>query len=300
MTIQKGGKMKSKTIKIISISVGSLTILILALLIPILMKNRAISICQENIASADKKYCSEAVSYLPKIRKESKENYSLISKNNLNRIFNNMWDITTADACIGYGLCYLTDKGEALVNLNILKSPQEKTHLCSTIEKEVKKEQAKFIQQYKIAKQIDLNTIEGMQNFVPGYGNAYKKKLKVHEQKIAESMQDELDQSRLYIEKVKALGTPYTVYNEIGYTVLDEDEQVDLRLIASIIDKFKSYQTAKEAPLGANNTETVEEFFNGCGCINLDTEIIPQVKKECKQGDTVCYQKVEERLCKWN
>lgn len=292
--------MNRKTIKIISISAGSLTVIILALLIPLFLKNRAINICQENIASADKKYCSEAVSYLPKIRKESKESYSLISKNNLNRIFSNMWDMTTADACINYGLCYLTDKGESLINLNILKSQQEKARLCSTIEKEVKNEQAEFVKQYKIAKQIDMNTIAGMQYFVPGYGNSYKKKLQIHEQKITESMQEELDQSRLYIEKINALGTPYTVYNDIGYTVLNEDEQVDLRLIASIIDKFKSYQKAKEAPLGASDNETVEEFFNGCGCINLDTEIIPQVKKECKQGDTACYQKVEERLCRWN
>lgn len=291
--------MNRKTIKIISISAGSLTIIALALLIPLFLKNRAINICQENIASADKKYCSEAVSYLPKIRKESKESYSLISKNNLNRIFSNMWVITTADACINYGLCYSTDKGESLINLNILKSQQEKARLCSTIEKEVKNKQAEFVKQYKIAKQIDMNTIAGMQYFIPGYGNSYKKKLQLHEQKIAESMQEELDQSRLYIEKINALGTPYTVKNEIGYTIFDEGK-IDLSFITNIIETFKSYQSAKNAAFSEEDTKTVEGFFNGCGCINLDTEIIPQVKKECKQGDTACYQKVEERLCRWN
>lgn len=70
--------------------------------------------------------------------------------------------------------------------------------------------------------------------------------------------------------------------------------------ITDVLQEEQNKQSAQNAPLGLEDTNTVEGFFNGCGCINLDTEIIPQVKKECKQGDTDCYVKVEERLCRWN
>lgn len=88
-----------------------------------------------------------------------------------------------------------------------------------------------------------------------------------------------------------------TMSNEEYQQMLEKERN---KSITDVLQEEQNKQSAQNAPLGLEDTNTVEGFFNGCGCINLDTEIIPQVKKECKQGDTDCYVKVEERLCRWN
>lgn len=93
-------------------------------------------------------------------------------------------------------------------------------------------------------------------------------------------------------------GEPTMSHEEYQQMLEDERKKSITDLLKE--EEQQNINQTNQAPLGASDTETVEEFFNGCGCINLDSEIIPQVKKECKQSDTDCYQKVEQRLCRWN
>ena len=294
--------MNIKLVKIVAVSSTCFVLLVVTSLIPLFLKNRAIGICEENIASADKQYCSELVSYLPKIRKDTKLGYSLVSKNNLNRIFQNMWNMTTTDACLWYKMCYATEKDEILVNLNMIKSTQEKGRIITEIKKSEKEKQENFLKRFSAAKRNDLDMIANMQYFLPGYGADYKQKIKAHEQEVQMQLQESLEQVNIFTDRIRALGTPYEEINMNSLVLSDDESDVDLTLISTITNKIKSIgkDPVTDGVLDEADTNTVEGFFNGCGCINLDTEIIPQVKKECKQGDTDCYVKVEERLCRWN